>query len=99
MTFTESLAARRIYELERQQPGRSYASEHEFEEWLERYLNSLNWGSTEGRTSPQRAIGSTGKSCGTGKTLKPVGLPQVGIESDLQFIQQCDASQITGNLS
>lgn len=34
MTLTESLAARRIYELERQQPGRSYASEHGFEEWL-----------------------------------------------------------------
>lgn len=38
MTFTESLAARRIYELERQQPGRSYASGHGFEEWLEWYL-------------------------------------------------------------
>lgn len=34
MTFTETLAARRIYELERQLRERNYAKDHSFEEWL-----------------------------------------------------------------
>lgn len=35
MTVSEAILLRRLYDLERQQPGRSYASEHSFEEWLD----------------------------------------------------------------
>lgn len=34
MTFTEFLAARRIYELECQRDERTFARDHSFEEWL-----------------------------------------------------------------
>ena len=42
MTVTESLLMRRLYDLERQQPERTYARDHSFEEWLEWWLNPLN---------------------------------------------------------
>jgi len=35
MTITEQLIARRLYDLERAQPNRTFASDHSFEEWLE----------------------------------------------------------------
>lgn len=38
MTFSESLAARRIYDLECQRDERTFARDHSFEEWLEWWL-------------------------------------------------------------
>lgn len=40
MTFTETLAARRVYELECALPERNFARDHSFEEWLEWFINS-----------------------------------------------------------
>ncbi len=34
MTLCESTLARRLYDLEREAPGRNFAKEHSFPEWL-----------------------------------------------------------------
>lgn len=48
MNVTESLMARRLYDLERQQPNRTYAGDHLFEEWVQRYFRDCDASRVEG---------------------------------------------------
>lgn len=48
MNVTESLMARRIYDLERQRDERTFAQAHTFEEWLDQFLRDCDASRVEG---------------------------------------------------